>query len=281
MNDVTPHDESLHTVERLQDWLDGRLSTAEASALQTHAWHCAVCASQAARLVVGRSAAREMWVDRPLPEGFDAELAVLLDREAETEHGADSAAPPRRPLSPPRLSVWKAVAALAAAAALVLGVWFGLRGPAQPDLPALAAADYAAVTGGVLPLGLVTSQPAQLEAHFGAAGAPRVRVLDLAMMGFVLEGGRAHTLGGRSSALYVYRTGSGGRLLCEMYEGTLAQLPPTEDVRQNGPFTFRVYTRGALTLVFWQEGDIVCVLVSDLPAAEVVQLAMAKAMLPA
>jgi anti-sigma factor RsiW len=101
------------------------------------------------------------------------------------------------------------------------------------------------------------------------------------MMGYTLAGGRAHTIGGRPSALYVYDKAPSSRLVCQMYEGVLDELPATDDVRQNGAFTFRVFHQGPVTLVFWQEGSIVCVLVSDLPAAEVVQLAMAKAMLPA
>ena len=35
---------------------------------------------------------------------------------------------------------------------------------------------------------------------------------------------------------------------------------------------------GGLTAVFWQEGAVVCVLVSDIETEEVVQLAFAKAM---
>jgi hypothetical protein len=36
-----------------------------------------------------------------------------------------------------------------------------------------------------------------------------------------------------------------------------------------------------VTLAFWQEGELVCVLAAELPAAEVVALAIAKAMAPA
>jgi hypothetical protein len=39
-----------------------------------------------------------------------------------------------------------------------------------------------------------------------------------------------------------------------------------------------VYERDGVTSVFWQEGTVVCVLASDLPREEVVQLAYAKAM---
>lgn len=42
--------------------------------------------------------------------------------------------------------------------------------------------------------------------------------------------------------------------------------------------TFFVYRRGGSTQVFWQEGPTACVLVSDLPTEDVVQLAFAKAM---
>ena len=66
-----------------------------------------------------------------------------------------------------------------------------------------------------------------------------------------------------------------------MFEGRLADLPPPADVREQNGFPFQFYTRGVITVVFWQEGDLLCVLASELPAAEVIALAQAKAMAPA
>jgi hypothetical protein len=101
------------------------------------------------------------------------------------------------------------------------------------------------------------------------------------MMGIPLDGGVRHVLDGRPSALYSYRTATGARLVCQMYEGRLGDLPPPDSALDNKGFHFQIYTRGAVTVVFWQEGDLVCVLASELPAGEVIALAMEKAMAPA
>jgi hypothetical protein len=62
-----------------------------------------------------------------------------------------------------------------------------------------------------------------------------------------------------------------------MYEGHLASLPQPDDVRDHDGIRFQVYREGKLTLVFWQEGEVVCVLASDAEAESVIQLAYAKA----
>jgi hypothetical protein len=101
-------------------------------------------------------------------------------------------------------------------------------------------------------------------------------VFDLGMMQYQLVGGGVHRLGNRASALFAYR-GPGGDLVCQMYQGRLSALPRPDDVRTQNGIRFQVYRRGARTLVFWQEGEVVCVLASDADAEEVIQLAYAKA----
>jgi anti-sigma factor RsiW len=175
------------------------------------------------------------------------------------------------------------VGALAATVLLAAWVWWGRSGSGDVSVPAQAARDFVAVAeNGSLALERRTDRAADLEAFFAEApNAPRVRVIDLGMMGFTLEGGRRHVIGGVPSALYVYRGTDGQRLACQMFEGRLEDLPPTADLRENNGFMFRVYRDGDVSMVFWQEGDLVCVLVSRLPVEEVVALAFAKAMRPA
>jgi hypothetical protein len=48
-------------------------------------------------------------------------------------------------------------------------------------------------------------------------------------------------------------------------------------MRENNGIRFHVYRKDGLTLVFWQEGTVMCVLASDAPGEEVIQLAFAKA----
>jgi hypothetical protein len=65
-----------------------------------------------------------------------------------------------------------------------------------------------------------------------------------------------------------------------MFAGSAEDLPATDDVRENGGFQFHIVRQGNVTLVFWLEGDVVCVLISRNPTDEVVKLAFAKAMRP-
>lgn len=58
----------------------------------------------------------------------------------------------------------------------------------------------------------------------------------------------------------------------------LADLPTPEETRTANGITFHIYHRDGGTQVFWEDGDIVCVLASHLPSEEVIQLAFAKAM---
>ena len=98
------------------------------------------------------------------------------------------------------------------------------------------------------------------------------------MMDFTLVGGRVHELLGRKGALYAYRGPNGHIVLCQMLPGTLDELPPPDRVLDERGFTFQVYERGDATAVFWLEGLVLCVLVSDMPAPELLALARQKAM---
>jgi anti-sigma factor RsiW len=261
---------SGHYNELLQDLIDGRLAPDMRSEVEAHLAVCTKCAADRHRLEVGRSAAHALRVDRDLPDGSLEALQRLIDREPVARRDADRVLP----------APWRGYAAAAAAAVLLLaGLWWGTR----PDpLPDLAARDFDAVSSGTIALDLTSRDATTLETFLNAVRAgPRLRVLDLDVMGFALEGGRRHTIPGQApGGLYVYRNAAGERLVCQMFEGRLADLPPTSDVRDNGPFRFQVYRQDGVTVVFWQEGAIVCVLASRLPTEEVVVLAFAKAMAP-
>lgn len=62
-----------------------------------------------------------------------------------------------------------------------------------------------------------------------------------------------------------------------MFEGGTAGLPKGLRHDREG-ISFFVYGRDGSTQIFWQEGDVTCVLVSDAPPEEVLSLAFAKAM---
>jgi hypothetical protein len=62
-----------------------------------------------------------------------------------------------------------------------------------------------------------------------------------------------------------------------MYEGRTSALPAPAERRRQNDIDFLVYREGGLTFVFWQEGDVVCVLVADGDSESAIQLAFAKA----
>jgi hypothetical protein len=163
-----------------------------------------------------------------------------------------------------------AAAALAAVALLVV-----LR---RPDLPERAARDFEGVAGGRLTLDLRTDEPLRLETFFLQLGVPfRARVPNLGTLQYRLVGGRVHAHGRKPSTLFVYR-GPGDRLLVsEMLAGTLADLPRGGRRFEHGGIEFLAFRREGSNQIFWQEGDVLSVLVSDAPMDEVVALAFAKA----
>ena len=156
--------------------------------------------------------------------------------------------------------------------------------PAKPkslsrlDLPAEVARDYGNYKADRLPLMLRTEDVNEMEKFFSEEGIPyRTRVFDLGMMNYRLLGGRVHKLTNRKSAFFIYRGKGDAILVCQMYPGQITELPPGAAQRVNNGIRFYVYRLKGLTLTFWQEGAVTCVLASDIDPEQLVQLAFAKA----
>lgn len=260
--------------EALLDLVDDRLGDVAADALRQHIDSCAECRVALAQLQTGRGAAVTLRASRPAPTDLAAAVISAIER---SERRVEVVDPPARVprVASHRLTVWRAAIGIAAVGVLFL---FWLQPTTEPVR--LVVRDARLATTSDEGLEIRTTDSAELERALNAPGRPRVRVIDLAMMGYTVVGGRQHLVAGRPSALYVYRRQDGVRLICQMFVGRLAELRFTPDVRRRGNFTFRVYADADLTLVFWQEGDLVCVLAGRLPREAVVELAMAKAMAP-
>ena len=235
--------------------------------VQAHLQGCPQCRGQLEALRWVRDTALKQLPAEELPPALAARVAAALD-EPDRRH---------RPLGPavgPRWRKWAGAGALVAAAALAVL----LLPPRRADLPDAVAADFAEYSSDRLALDLRSSDGEAVESLFAARGIGfRTRVFDLGMMQYRLVGGRVHRLGDGPSALFAYRGPEGRDLVCQMYEGRLADLPPPDEVREHDGIRFQVYRMGGLTLVFWQEGTLVCVLASDAEPEAVIQLAFGKA----
>lgn len=254
-----------HPFEALQELIDGRLDQAARAAVEAHLQTCTRCQGELAAIRTSMRAAKRL---PPLEVPADLAARIVDSLQEPTAAGTGSASGRRSP------AVGWGLAAAAAGLALILFLLWP-----SANLPRQAADAHEQYRAGHLTLEALSSDPATLQRYFATRIAFPTRVFDLGMMGFELVGARISALGGQPSALWMYR-GTGAWLLCQMYRGSLADLPTPSETRENNGFTFRIYHERGRTQVFWQEGDIVCVLASDAPADAVIQLAFAKAMKP-
>lgn len=246
----------------LQDLLDGRLSDAEAARVQAHVETCPRCREELDVLRRGRDLARTARSSGDVP-------SELLDRVS----GQLDAAVRDAKFNARRRRLLTYVVG-AAAAGIAAAIYLRRR----PDIPAEAVESYVAYRNGEKPLELTAAAPPALEQFFSERLPFRTRVFDLAMMRYTLSGGRIDRIGGHASALYAYVGPENRHLLCQMYAGTLTELPEPNERRSQNGIDFSIYTRGVHTAVFWREADVICVVVSDMPAADTLALAFAKAM---
>ena len=257
-----------HLGATLQDFLDGRLDDTRQVEVRAHLDGCPQCRSELEALRWVRDVALKQLPGEEVPPG-------LVDRVAAALDAADGRTRPAASWTVRRWWwKWATAGAVLAAAALALL----LVSQPRANLVDAVARDFAEYSNGSVTLDLRSSDGTAVESLYARGGIDfRTRVFDLGMMQYRLVGGRIHRLRGRPSALFAYRGPEGRDLVCQMYEGQLAQLPRSDDVREHNGITFQVYRAGSLTLVFWQEGAVVCVLASDAESEAVIQLAYAKA----
>jgi anti-sigma factor RsiW len=261
-----------HLGEELQDLLDGRLGPADRERAEHHLRECTECRSERDALSRVKTAVRGRIDANEVPAQVASGVSAALDREErETVSATERRSAGARKKSP----FFRYAAVAAAVAAFVLLAVFV---PGRRNLPSRVALDYQNHKTGLLPLQMLTDKPEELDRFFAARGVTfPTRVFDLRMMRYRLLGGRVLNPDGRKRALFVYVGPENKILACEMYEGDVRRLPKNGLQRSHAGITFFVYRRGGSTQVFWQEGATACVLVSDIPTEEVVQLAFAKA----
>jgi len=256
----------------LQDLLDERLLEPRRSELVTHTAECPMCQRELATLRLAKGSVGTL-PDEGTPAGLRERVIASLD--AVDRESRPAVTPPARPR---RMARFVVGTGLLAAAAVLLFLVSSDDPPLGPVGPAVIAADYVAVTAQTLTLEMRSDQPAAVEQFFRQRGIRfPTRVFDLGMMGYQVVGGAVRDEGNRPRALFVYRSGTGGTLVCQMYEGQATELPAADEERENNGIRFLVHREGNLTLVFWQEGDVICVLASDAAPEEVIALAFAKA----
>lgn len=250
-----------HVREELHDLISQRLGAEERQRIEEHLASCDACTAERDRLMAARTLLRKFADAGEVSPELRARVTTALEADR-TFHARRS---------------WlaAAVAAVVILAAALAIVFLQLR---RLDPPTAAWRDYAAVRDGRTTLSVRTSDVAELERWLDAGLPFQTRVFDFAMMNYKLAGGSIGRIGDRPSALFAYRKKSGELVVCQMYEGRIEELPAALETREHDGIRFFVHEREGGTLVFWQEGSVVCVLVAEIPREEAISLAFAKAM---
>ena len=138
-----------------------------------------------------------------------------------------------------------------------------------------AAASFSQYCDRRLLLQSETSDPATLERYFAVEGVPFAdRTLDQAA--YTLKGGRTQRVLNRKSSWCAYQGPRNTRFVFQMHPGSLAELPAGAEIRWDRGRSFHIYARQGSTVVFWQERNLCCALISDASAEETIQLAQAS-----
>ncbi len=251
-----------HPGEALQLLLDDRLPRERRAEVEEHLRGCARCRREVEALRLVKTGVRDALPQHAVPPALAARVSAALVKEAKRAIGFR----------------WAAVVALPLAAAALFVLLLLRPWGEGPDFVTAAASDFIAYRAAQLALPMETGDPAVLERAFTTSGLPfRPRVFDFAMMDFRLRGGAVHRIAGRVSALFAYVGSRGDRVVCQMYQGTTSELPAGAEEREHDGIRFRIYRSAGVTLVFWQEGSLVCVMAADGDPEQVIQLAYAKA----
>lgn len=262
---------SPHVTDRIPEALDRRLSADDQRAFDAHLAECAACRLEWTALHATKAAVAQSARAVALPDDLDARLRAALDHEDAASRASAPQGTSARPAWAARLG-W-----VAAAAAVVLAVWIGTSW-FPGGQPRQAAADFRAFQANQLTLDLATADPAALEARLQDSTLPfPARVFDFGMMNYQLAGGGVHRAGRTSSALFAYRGAGDLAVVCQMYLGRVADLPAPVERRVHEDIEFLIFHEGELTVVFWQEGPVVCVLVANGDREAAAKLAFAKA----
>jgi anti-sigma factor RsiW len=281
---MNPHNDPPD--ERLDAWLDGRLAAKERGDLERDLAASPGLRQELESLKEARRLLRQALPAELPPSGFENRLRLALDDE---DRRAASVVTPLRPSSPSpdpspssvvgsRTRVLWAVAASFCLAALALFAWRASTPRVSADAVVAAFEEFERVREGGLPVAFEAGDAAEIEARWRAGGiAFPARVLDLAGMGLELIGGDATSLAAQPAARTIYGV-SGRYVVCWMFLGSLADLPTAAERRSHGGFDFHIFHRGSISLVVWQEGDVLCALVGDGDPETVIGLAMGKAM---
>ncbi|MCI0445166.1 zf-HC2 domain-containing protein [bacterium] len=258
--------EEKHYELEIQDLIDGRLDPGNRAEVESHIAKCDKCRAEFEWLSRTKQIVQKEIQTVQTPDIVKSKILQSLKIEPSKEIRYRK--------------FWLRPKYLAAAVLIILFIFAAIvyRNTGSSRIPSQVAKDYRSYISSDLNLKIISSKPEEIENFFRQNKIPfKTRVFDLAMMGYRLRGGKVHQLAGRPSAFFVYQGPNQETMICQMFPGSVGKLPTPSETRNHNGIRFLIYQENEITLVFWQEAEIVCVLASNAKKEDVIQLAFAKA----
>jgi anti-sigma factor RsiW len=171
-------------------------------------------------------------------------------------------------------------AALAAAVMLAIAVpAFYLLWPKSESIATAALGTYEALAKSeVSARGNETADAIVARLVHEAGGHPHPMGYDLSRLQMQPIGGSVHEIHGRKVLVVIYR-GQGGTLFCYTFVGSEADAPAHAAKFYEAAKKMNLYafSRGPVNAVLHREGDLICILASEMPMNELVELTRSKA----
>ena len=251
--------------------VDRELANGERASLDSHLQSCPHCQTVLEQQELLKRTIRERTERLRAPDELRAR--ILSDRRIVLERNRTR-----------RQNFWplprRARPALAAAAilAVVLPAVFFFQGTPEP-LAAAALESYARFRSGELgvskaenPQEIVEQLTRSVNGRFHPMG------YDLTAMGLRPVAGLVREIDGRKVLIAIYQ-GEGGTLFCYTFIGSEKDAPrhAARFYDADKRMSFYAFSRGGLNAVLHREGEIICILASEMPMEELLSIARSKA----
>ena len=234
--------------QRVEAYLDGELSAADALAVEQHLESCADCAALLAELETLRSDIRQ----RATYHRADAHLRTKILRDLDKES-------PRGNVLPWFRNVWTGAAGGAMATALAASLVFFFLVPtaSEPLITDITNAHLRSLASEHL-IDVVSTDRHTVKPWLAAHADLSPPVADFSKQGFKLIGGRVDFLEGVRAAVTVYRHGA-HIVNVFAWAGYGEELPAFA-------------TRNGYHIVFWRSGNLVFCAISDTAVDDILEL---------
>lgn len=253
---------------RLQDYLDNRLDEASRKKVESRLADSPEWADELEYLKVSREVSRSGLDKIRMPEGLKTQIQAAVSEEL-------AKSPRRSRLAGKRIPFRFQILAAAATLILALGLYFSAPAPAAG--PAGIVADiFQGYEAGTRSMQFTPTSSKCIEDHLAGMGMTWNQNM-IELEGHRFTGGCITQTEDCDYATFAYRNDQNKLVTCQMFPGKLGKLPGHYEHRIQRGKNFMVARTDGLTMTFWQDGDMICVLSAEGDREAAIQLAVSKA----